>query len=149
MQSLHDPETRSMLRARIASLTPASRARWGRMSVEQMLWHVNGGLENALGRREFTPMKTPLPPAIMRFLVLRVPWPRGAPTLKEIDTAKLKPHCDFATEHERVMPLIEELAARDLNGVWPVHPTLGALTGADWSALHTKHVIHHLSQFNV
>ena len=58
--------------------------RWGKMSVAQMLWHVNEAMEGALGRIQMDATKPPipLPRPVLKFLVLNAPWGKGAPTLK-------------------------------------------------------------------
>ena len=54
---LHDPPVRDALKQRAASLRADTPRRWGKMTVDQMLWHVNCGLENALGRFEVKDQK--------------------------------------------------------------------------------------------
>lgn len=41
MPLLHDAAHREALRGRVGSLRPGSQRRWGKMTVDQMLWHVN------------------------------------------------------------------------------------------------------------
>jgi DinB superfamily len=144
MQTLHDASIRERLRQRVESLRPDREARWGKMSVDQMLWHVNGGLDMALGRMRCAPMKAPLPRPLMRFLVLAVPWPKGAPTLPELQA---KERYDFDAEHARCLTLLGALADEPIDGVWPDHPGMGPMSGRQWSALMAKHVDYHLTQF--
>ncbi len=78
------------------------------MSVDQMLWHVNQGLDATVGRIEPDKMRMPLPPAALKFMVLNLPWMKGAPTNPRfVATAR---H-DFARELERCRQLIGEVAA--------------------------------------
>lgn len=144
MPTVHDPSTRESLRARLASLRPDTRPRWGRMSVDQMLWHVNQGLVVALGRAPSPTMKAPLPKPVMRFLVLALPWPKGAPTAPQWVA---KDQYDFEAERARCLSMIDELSAIPIDGPWPVHPSFGAMRGRHWSALEAKHLDHHLTQF--
>ncbi len=114
------------------------------MSVDQMLWHVNFALDMALGRTTPAPAKPPLPGPVMRFLVLTLPWPKGAPTLPE---AVAERRYDFDAERARCLTLIDQVSAADLGARWPEHPNFGAMTGRHWSALQAKHLDHHLKQF--
>ncbi|MDE3128364.1 MAG: hypothetical protein KGL38_10190, partial [Gemmatimonadota bacterium] len=77
MRMLHDPAVRATLEARLDTLRPDSERRWGAMSVDQMLWHVNQFIGAALGDDCLTPQKMPVPLPVMRFLVLRMPFPKS------------------------------------------------------------------------
>lgn len=149
MKLLHEAEVRRSLERRLAALTPDARRRWGRMSVDQMLWHVNESFRLAVGdgTTERMPGVPPLPRAWLRFFVLHLPWPRGrSPTYTEWITNSAH---EFTAERARCMEFIERMSAMPLDGSWPVNPTLGRMTGAQWSALQAKHLDHHLKQFGV
>ena len=47
MRTLHDVAHRSALIERVRALRPDSARRWGKMSVDQMLWHVNDAIAAA------------------------------------------------------------------------------------------------------
>ena len=147
MPMLHDPTVRAGLVARLNQLTPASQRQWGKMSVDQMLWHLNEGFEMGLGRRTLAPLKVPIPRFLLRFLVLSLPWPKGKarthPALEANATY------DFAAERARTLKLLEESAAKSLDAPWPDSYAIGPMSGRDWSRLGAKHVDHHLKQFGV
>ena len=147
MRQLHDAQYKTDILRRLKALRPDSERRWGRMSVSQMLWHVNEAMEGALGRIAAEPMRMPLPRPVMKFLVLNAPWMKGAPTLKR--WIPQSDRYDFASERERCCRLVEELAAQPVQGSWPESPTLGRMTGREVSRLHAKHLNHHLTQFGV
>jgi hypothetical protein len=142
---LHDERCRADLQRRLTSLRPDAQRRWGRMSVAQMLWHVNEAMEGALGRIKADAMRVPLPRPVLKFLVLNAPWGKGAPTLKR--WIPQHDSYDFASERDRCCRLVDEIAARPLEDAWPDSPTLGRMTGKDVSRLHAKHLNHHLTQF--
>ena len=146
MPRLHDASYRSAIQARIRQLRPDSQRRWGRMSVGQMLWHVNEAMETALGRVQLPLEKVPLPRPLMKFIVINIPWPKGAPTLPKWVAGK---EYDFAVERERCLRLVDELANRRLDDQWPSSPMLGRMSGTDVTRLHAKHLNHHLKQFGV
>jgi hypothetical protein len=144
---LHDARDRAEIVRRLRALRPDSDRRWGKMSVTQMLWHVNEAMEGALGRIQAEPMKVPLPRPLLKLLVLNAPWGKGAPTLKRwIPQAE---SYDFLSERERCCRLVEEIAAKPIVAEWPDSPTLGKMSGKDVSRLHAKHLNHHLTQFGV
>ena len=147
MALLHDPQHRAEIVRRLRALQPDARRRWGKMSVAQMLWHVNEAMEGALGHTVLEPIRVPMPRAILKFIVLNVPWGKGARTLK-----RWIPQSDnysFASERDRCCRLIDELASKPIEDRWPESATLGRMTGREVSRLHAKHLNHHLTQFGV
>ena len=143
---LHDQTYRGQIQKRLRELRPDAQRRFGKMSVSQMLWHVNEAMDVALGKKIAARQKSPLPGPIMKFFVLNLPWPKGAPTLPMFVA---RGEHDFSSERERCLRLIDELAAKDLESKWPENPVFGSVCGRDVTRLHAKHLHHHLSQFGV
>ena len=144
---LHDPAVRDSNCARLQQLRPDTPRKWGKMSADQMLWHLNQSLENCLGRLPTRPMSIPLPRPLLHFAVLNLPWPKGAPTPAEYVTSERH---DFATERARCLRLINEVTARGINSAeWGRSASLGSIGGAKWSQLLAKHFDHHLKQFGL
>jgi len=146
MATLHDEAYRSQIISRLRRLRRDLPRRWGRMSADQMLWHVNGGLSMALGQMHVPPQKLPVPRAIMRLAALNLPWPKGWPTMPMFVASG---SYDFESERARCFQLIEQMSAKSLDGDWPRHPLLGQLSGREASRLQAKHLDHHLKQFGV
>ncbi len=144
MPMLHDPRTREAITARVQALHPESPRQWGRMSIDQMVWHVNQGLLNALGQLQCAPMPVPMR-FIAKPMVLNLPWPKGVRTLPEFVATSAH---DFTRERARCLSLVEDFTRRDLNGAWVEHMGFGRMTGQDWSRLVYKHMDHHLRQFS-
>ena len=82
----------------------------------------------------------------MKFIVINLPWPKGAPTAPPFVSEGMY---DFDTERTRCLRLIDEFCARSLEGDWPASPILGRMSGREASRLHAKHLNHHLKQFAV
>jgi hypothetical protein len=147
MPMLHDPAFREPAKSRIKALRPDAHRQWGTMSVDQMLWHVNRGFENALGRCTVATVKVPLPRFILKVIVFNFPWRRGkTPTAPEFVA---KGSYDFEKERGRMPLLMDEIAARPLDGPWDDSAFLGPMTGREWSRLMGKHIDYHLQQFGV
>jgi len=146
MPMLHDESYRSQIVSRIGRLRRDTARRWGKMSADQMLWHVNGGLSITLGQMHVPPQKLPVPRAIMRLVALNLPWPKGWPTMPMFVASG---SYDFDAERVRCLQLIDQLAAKRLDEDWPTHPLLGKLSGREASKLQAKHLDHHLKQFGV
>ena len=143
---LHDAATRASIDSRLSQLTAASRPIWGKMSVDQMLWHVNQAMAADLGHITPPIDKSLLPRPMMRFLVLNMPWPKGAPTNKMFEATAQH---DFAEQLARCRTLISEITARSLDHPPNQHPMFGTMSGRAQSRLHAKHLDHHLRQFGV
>jgi len=144
MALLHDASTRTQIEQRIQALTPTTRGRWGQMTVDQMLWHVNQSLSVFVGQVTLGRGGPPLPPGLLRFMVLRLPWMKSAPTHPDL-VAKL--NYDFEGERARLGRLIEAIVDTPLDGEWPAHPVFGRMTGREISQFMAKHIDHHLKQF--
>ncbi len=145
-QNLHDRVTRTALMKRVEALRTDNAAQWGKMSVDQMLWHVNEAMRMATGE---LPVKSkgfgPLKRAVMKFAVYNVPWPKGkASTAREL---KATESYDLTAEQRRFPMLLEYVVNKDITGAWPVHPLIGQISGAEWSRLGYLHIDHHLRQF--
>ena len=146
MALLHDAEVRNRIVARLNALRPDTRARWGKMSVDQMLWHVGEAMEFSLSDPPHAPVMLKFLQPVLKWVVITLPWMKGAPTRRDWVA---RTNYDFEAQRQRVLALIDVVAARRLDASWPNSPTLGRMTGRNVSRLHAKHLIHHLDQFGV
>jgi Protein of unknown function (DUF1569) len=144
MPLLHDRQVRAEIETRVKSLRSDSRGRWGLMSVDQMLWHVNEAIDLSLGRITVPAMRFPVPRSWAKAVVLHLPWMKSAPTHPAFVARNTY---DFAEQQARCLQLIDDLTAVSLDGSWPPHPGFGAMTGREISKLMAKHLDHHLRQF--
>lgn len=144
---LHDAAVRESIRARVNALQPDTPRAWGKMTADQMLRHCNLTLEGAMGRTLAESLRIPLPNFVLKFMILRMPWPKGAPTHPDWVAGD---RYDFQTERARCLSLINEFAQLSLDAhAWPPSPGFGKATGKEWSELQAKHLDHHLRQFNL
>ena len=145
MPFFHDSTVRKSLRARVESLMPDSPRRWGKMTVDQMLWHVNEALSVAIGEVTVPPQPRNMPAPLLKFLVLNVPWPKSAPTHPSFVAGQRH---DFASEKARLLRLVDAFCGKSIESSWPDSPTFGPVDGRFMSRLQAKHLDHHLKQFN-
>jgi hypothetical protein len=144
LKQIHDPAVRAELESRLAALRPDSERKWGSMTSDQMLWHVNQFLGWSLGEGKPEPSKLPMPAFVMRFFLLYMPWPKGAPTAPG---AKARERYDFEAERARCKQLIARLVAKPIDGPWPEDPIFKSTGGKFVSQLQAKHLDHHFKQF--
>jgi hypothetical protein len=110
-----------------------------------MLHHINTALAVSAGELTLPEERSPLPRGLMKFLVLNLPWPKGAPTAPAFMATGTY---DFESERNRCMSLIDRLATMPLDGA-TTHPVFGSMSGAETGRLQAKHLNHHLKQFNL
>jgi hypothetical protein len=145
MSTIHDPAYRAALQTRLRGLKADSPKQWGSMSPSQMLHHINVALAVSAGELTLPEERSPLPRGLMKFLVLHLPWPKGAPTSPSFMATGTY---DFESERSRCLQLLDRVAALPLDGAI-VHPIFGSMSGAETSRLQAKHLNHHLKQFNL
>lgn len=135
---------------RINKLTPETQGLWGKMDVAQMMAHCNVAYEIP-----YTD-KHPKPNAFAKIMVKLFakntvigdkPYKKNIPTspIFRVTTKK-----DFEKEKKRLIDYLnktQQLGASHFNGL--ENPAFGNLTDKQWNTLFSKHLDHHLRQFNV
>ncbi|MGV3710033.1 MAG: DUF1569 domain-containing protein [Gemmatimonas sp.] len=150
IRNIFDPAVADEVIGRINRLTPATTPAWGKMTVDQMLAHLNVMYVMVY---ETT---IPRPNAFMR-LILRTfvknavvgpkPYPRSTPTAPAFRMTGMK---DFAAEKARLVAYMQRVA-RDGKAAFEGREShsFGPLTASEWNVLFYKHLDHHLTQFGV
>jgi hypothetical protein len=147
MKSLWEADARSELLDRLSRLTPAHRAKWGRLNAEQMLVHLADSMRMALGELKAKSRKMPLRyPPLKQLIIYVLPFPRSAPTAPEL---LARQPGEWGQEMTLLADLIERFHARPCEGPWPDHPAFGVMSGRAWGVLGYRHIDHHLRQFGV
>src|SRR4029450_8014053 len=122
MPLLHDASVRRSIETRLGALEPTLKPKWGRMSVDQMLWHVNEAMMVALGQKSVPAQRFPLPKPVIKFVTLSLPWIKNAPT--NAGCVARAQH-DFDLERARCLMLIDAVVSRRMEGHWVNHPIFG------------------------
>ncbi len=150
MKNVFDPADVVELTARINALTPSTTPQWGKMSVDQMLAHVNVAYEMVYDNTHPTPswlMRFVLKTFVKDNVVGPTPYPKNSPTAPVFRMTGAK---EFALEQQRLVAFIERVqhdGTRTFED--KVSPSFGPLTAAEWNVLFYKHLDHHLTQFGV
>ena len=142
---LHDSAVRNSIGARIGTLSATTRPRWGRMSVDQMLWHCSQVFRTSLGEIQVVPRRPPFPVPMLKFMLFNLPWPHGAPTAPEYQANATH---DFEAERKQCIELMDRFTARGVDETKWAPAVFGPISGREWSCLHARHLDHHLRQFN-
>ena len=151
MQTLANAADRESVLRRIGTLQPTSQRKWGRMSVHQMICHLNDSFLVGLGEREARFIANPLTRTLVKWVALHAPfnWPKGTPTMPEIDqSVGGTPPVEFERDRAELLNLVGRFcdscrASRRLY----MHPFFGELRQDEWLRWGFLHADHHLRQF--
>lgn len=150
LPNIFEATVSEQLAARVNRLTADSKPLWGKMSVDQMLFHCSLSFEQALGKNNLRPG------AFMRFMmrlffkksmVNDVPYKQNLPTAPFFVVTDSRILDD---ERNRLIAYIQEFSKH--GAVYydkREQATLGKLSSVEWSNLMYKHTDHHLRQFGV
>jgi hypothetical protein len=149
MKTLVDPSVQREICSRVASLTAEDRARWGVMSVHQMMCHVRDSYWAGLGEKKVALVATPLPRPVMKWLALQVPlpWRPGFKAPPEVaqDGDGTRP-VEFESDRALLLGAVEQFGSRLREPCMP-HPFFGRMNVNDWWRWGYLHADHHLRQF--
>jgi len=150
MKNIFNTDVTTEVISRINNLTAATRPKWGKMSVQQMLAHCCVAYEMV-----YTD-KHPKPNALTRFMLklfVKKAVVNQKPYAKNSRTAPqfiIQDNRKFETEKTRLVDFIlktQALGVEHFNG--KVSHSFGALTATEWKNSFYKHLDHHLTQFGV
>ena len=136
---------------RINKLTPDTQPQWGKMSVDQMLAHVNVPYEMV-----YEPGKYPKPKGFIKWVLrnfIKKNIVNEKPYRRNMRTAPaflIKGKRNFESEKTRLMNYLvktQELGAGYFDG--KESHSFGVLTKTEWNNMFAKHLDHHLTQFGV
>ena len=149
LKTLGHAGDRANIAQRLALLSPEDTARWGYMSVHQMVCHMNDSYQYALGKKVASPATGFVQRTVLKWCALHVPtrWPHGVPTRPEIEQGKggSRP-IDFAQDVASLLATFRTFCD-DLPSPCLEHPIFGKMTTADWMRWGYLHADHHLRQF--
>ncbi len=145
-RSLADAHTRAEVTTRLASLTPADTARWGRFNAPRMLAHVTDALRMAVGDLPCEAKDIPFAKSfpLKQLIIYWLPFPKGTPTAPELLARAPAP---WAEELAACSTLLERFVPGQGPRQWPAHPAFGQMNEREWGVLAYRHLDHHLRQF--
>lgn len=151
MQNVFDVHEAQNYIDRINNLTPETAGKWGKMSVDQVLAHLNVSYEAI-----YEPEKHAKPNFISAFLMKRfvkskvvneIPFKQNLPTSPMFIVHSDQ---DFNLEKKRLIGFIQktqQLGSTAFDG--KMSHSFGKLTAKEWNNMLAKHLNHHLEQFGV
>ena len=151
MQNVFDAKDAQEYINRINNLTPETQRKWGKMSVDQVLAHLNVAYDLT-----FTPEKFPKPNFIAKFLLSRfvkpkitneIPYKQSLPTSPAFIIADER---NFEEEKAKLIgniQRVQQLGREAFEGKENIN--FGKMTAQCWNNMFAKHLNHHLEQFGV
>ena len=151
MQNVFDAKDAQEYINRINNLTPETQRKWGKMSVNQVLAHLNVAYDLT-----FTPEKFPKPSFIAKFLLSRfvkpkitneIPYKQSLPTSPAFIIADER---NFEEEKAKLIgniQRVQQLGREAFEGKENIN--FGKMTAQCWNNMFAKHLNHHLDQFGV
>lgn len=151
MQNVFDAQDAQEYINRINNLTPETPRKWGKMSVDQVLAHLNVAYDLT-----FTSEKFPKPSFIAKFLLSRfvkpkitneIPYKQSLPTSLAFIIADER---NFEEEKAKLIgniQRVQQLGREAFEGKENIN--FGKMTAQGWNNMFAKHLNHHLDQFGV
>lgn len=145
-----DPDKVQHVIHRIHQLTPTTTPQWGKMSVDQMLAHLNVAYDMCYTSKYAKPnfiAKWLLKLFVKEGVVGPKPYPKNSRTAPDFIIRGRK---DFGKEKDKLISYIEK--TRDHGQSYfegKESHSFGPLTAQEWDTLFYKHLDHHLVQFGV
>lgn len=150
MKSVFNPADVVGLIQRINKLTATSQPVWGKMTVAQMLAHVNVSYEMVFTSKHKRPnafARVMLRLLVKNSVVGPKPYPRNGPTAPAF---VIKDDKDFEVEKTRLLShLHQTLQLGEEHFHNKASHSFGKLTAKEWNVMFYKHLDHHLTQFDV
>ena len=148
MPSLFDKQAQSEMLARVEKLTATSHRNWGKMTVSQMMKHLEVAFSVPINKIQ-VPKDTLYyisanPFARWMMIKAMTKWPKNLVTA---DSFKVKNDPEFEPAKKELLSTIHEfLNANDFSGR---HPVFGVMRKEFWGNAMHIHLNHHLTQFGV
>ncbi|HTA62399.1 MAG TPA: DUF1569 domain-containing protein [Bacteroidia bacterium] len=146
MKSILDEVTKNEIVSRVNLLTENSQAKWGKMSVAQMIKHCAQWDEMALGKKKYKQsfIGKLFGKIALKDMLKDEPVKKNLPT---VPSFKINEVVNFAEEKSKWIKLLDEY--KNLSDSGFMHPFFGKITKENTGYLAYKHMDHHLRQFNV
>ncbi len=151
MQNVFDAQDAQEYINRINNLTPETQRKWGKMSVDQVLAHLNVAYDLT-----FTPEKFPKPSFIAKFLLSKfvkpkitneIPYKQSLPTSPAFIIADERNFEEEKTKLIGNIQRVQQLGREAFEGKENIN--FGKMTAQCWNNMFAKHLNHHLDQFGV
>jgi hypothetical protein len=149
VKTLSNLADRQNISLRLRELSPEDGARWGLMTVHQMVCHLDDSYKVALGEKKASQATGFLQRTLLKWLALQTPiqWGKGFRTRPEIEQGK---GGSVPIEFRQDLASLLSTLSRFCDGLprpCVPHPIFGEMTAHNWMRWGYLHADHHLRQF--
>ncbi|MFN8572947.1 MAG: DUF1569 domain-containing protein [Gemmatimonadaceae bacterium] len=147
---LSSPAIRDQMIERARRLRADSPGAWGRMTAHQMVWHVTGALQSALGELDLPDLGNWFSRSVVRYVALHtsLAWPKGTPTSPVLDAARHPPPTTpFDDDLRTLCECLDRFSRANVNG--RPHVVFGPMSQDEWQHWGWRHTDHHFRQFKL
>jgi len=150
MKTLANTRDREEILRRLATVSPESQRRWGRMTVAEMVCHQNDALLISMGVKSAGSISSPFRRSVYKWAALWFPrqWPQGVPTVPECKAKAggARPS-QFDADVRLLLESFDRFTRRPREYALQAHPIFGLMTEKEWMRWGYLHMDHHLRQF--
>jgi hypothetical protein len=149
MKSLANLDDQQEILQRLRGIGPASRRRWGKMTVPQMICHLSDAFRVSMGEKEAKPVSNWFSRSAFKWmgLWLPVPWPHGVSTVPECEAGVGgTPSVEIEGDLMELRELFDRFTRQPRTFAWQPHPIFGRMSDAEWLRWGYLHMDHHLRQ---
>ena len=150
MKTLANLRDKLEIEERLDRITLASPRQWGRMTVREMVCHLNDAFLVAMGDKTAEPIGNWASRTLIKQAALWGPmqWPHGVRTVPECDARLLgTPPADFEADLGEARRLLGRFAAQPRGYQLQDHAIFGVMSEKEWLRWGYLHTDHHLRQF--
>ena len=150
MKTLANAEDKEEIVMRLGSIGVESRRQWGKMTVAEMVCHLNDALLVSMGEKPARSISNWFSRSIFKWAGLWFPtqWPHGVKTVPECDAraAGTRP-AEMNADLEELRISLDRFTRRPREFELQAHPMFGPMTEKEWMRWGYLHMDHHLRQF--
>ncbi len=150
MKTLADAKAKQEILARLGTIGPQSQRRWGKMSVAEMICHMNDALRITMSDTPAKPVGNWFSRSGFKWLALWMPmnWPHGVSTVPECEAGKGgTPPADMESDLNQLRQHLERFSQQPRDFEFQPHPIFGQMSEKEWMRWGWLHADHHLRQF--
>ena len=149
MKTLGNRRDEQEILSRIAQLSRVDKSKWGKMSVHQMVCHLNDSYRVALGEKTVSSATSFVQQTLGKCIALRtsLKWMKGYQTRPEIEQGNGGSiPTEFEADKNALLWIVKRFC-EDLPQPCLPHPVFGSMGAKDWWRWGYLHADHHLRQF--
>jgi hypothetical protein len=150
LKSLDNPQCKQEIVERIGNVRPDSARLWGKMTVPQMVCHLNDAFLGVMGFKPISIEPNYRARKLVKCIALYLPvqWPKGVSTRPEFDALiSGTPPTEFEADRQELLRLVGVFTRQPRSFEFRPHPMFLEMSEREWMRWGYLHTDHHLRQF--